>query len=291
MSHIPLDEFRALADESAVDTADTLPHGMTVDRDIVYCSPPERELRLDIYRPDAPSGPAMVFVHGGGWKGGDKAQFSRQAAWLAAARGITSACIEYRFSHEAIFPACLQDAKCSVRYLRSRADELGVDPARIGIAGGSAGGHIAAMVATTAGVAEYEGDGSYNEFASDVSLCVPHNGALDLVEQAKQWCDPEHPVSMLLGCSVNDNPGLYGEASPQLRADASTPPFLIMHGGTDETVPCSQSQLMNEKLTSLGVHSELEIYPGVAHGWFNHPPHFATVLDRMERFLVEQFGL
>jgi len=289
MDSIPAGEFVRRAEADEMMAFDCLPEGVGFIEDVVYVSRPERDLKVDVcHREEPPPAPrpAMVFVHGGGWRGGTKAQFSRQAAYLAAKHGVAGFCCEYRFSHEAKFPACLQDVKCCVRYVRSRADELGIDPERVGIAGGSAGGHLAAMVATTAGVPEYE-DGGYDEFSSHVNLCVPHNGVMDLVELAEAR---EEPID-LIGKSLAEAREIYAEASPLRRVTADAAPMLLLHGDADEVIPCSQSGAMYEKLTRLGVHAEVQIFPGVGHGWFNSPPHFAGVLERMRRFVAERFGL
>jgi len=300
MDRIPSSEFIRRAEANEMTELDCLPEGLAFEADVVYASPSERELKLDICRRDEPPRgaggpgalrPAMVFVHGGGWKGGSKAQFSRQAVYLAAKHDVVGVCCEYRFSHEAAFGACLQDVKCAVRYVRSRAAELKIDPERVGIAGGSAGGHLAAMVATTAGAPEYEGDGGYGEHSSHVNLCVPHNGVFDFEALAESRAGGPDAVNALLQCSFAEEPELHRAASPFCRATESAPPMLLMHGADDELIPCSQSGAMYEKLLGLGVHAEVEIFPGVGHGWFNSPPHFAGVLERMRRFVAERYGL
>ena len=289
MDIIPAKEFVRRAEADELTQLDSLPEGVGFVEDVVYVSRPERDLKVDVFCLDETPGeprPAMVFVHGGGWRGGTKGQFSRQAAYLAAKHGVAGFCCEYRFSHEAKFPACLQDVKCCVRYVRSRAEELGIDPERVGIAGGSAGGHLAAMVATTAGAAEYE-DGGYEKFSSRVDICVPHNGVMDLVELAE---GREEPID-LIGRPLAEAREVYAEASPLRRATAGAAPMLLLHGDADEVIPCSQSGAMYEKLTGLGVHAEVQMFPGVGHGWFNSPPHFAGVLERMRHFVAERFGL
>ncbi len=301
MRRVEVGEFLRAVENNELGELDRLPEGLSLTRDFVYSKPAERELRLDIYdvydterNPDGPR-PAIVFIHGGGWRGGTKNQFARQAAYLASKYGLLAVCCEYRLSGEAPFPACLHDCKCAVRWVRSQTEERGVDPERVAAAGGSAGGHLAAMLATTAGVAEYEGDGGYGGLPSHVNLCIPHNPAVDLVplgrrsEQAAQTA-----VRELLGGSLEETeemPDAYRAASPYHRASAATPPTLLMHGDADATIVCEQSIAMYEKLLRLGVDAELEVYPGKGHGWFNAPPDFAAVLGRMDGFLAKHFGL
>ncbi len=150
--------------------------------DIVYGTGGGRELQADLYLPSEPAAariPAVVYAHGGGWRGGDRTQFSRHAIAMAR-HDFAGLCISYRFADEAPFPAAVEDANCAVRFLRAYADDLGVDPDRIGIAGGSAGGHLAAMVSTTCGTARLEGTGGHGDFSSDVQAYAGFNPVLDL---------------------------------------------------------------------------------------------------------------
>lgn len=293
MKTVPAEDFWRMVQANELADLDCLPEGLRLDSDIVFAERPERKLLLDAYyleEPPAKPRPAIVFVHGGGWRGGTKKHFSRQAAYLASRRGLFAVCCEYRLSGEAVFPACLHDIKCAVRWVRSKADERSIDPERVAIAGGSAGGHLAAMVATTAAVKEYEGDG-HNDQPSHVNCCIPHNPALDLVDLAERRGPAESPVTDLIGASVADAPERFRDASPFHRAGGETPPMLLLHGEDDQTIPCRQSIAMHEHLLGLGTHSEVEIYPGKGHGWFNGPPDFCDVLKRMEKFLVERFDL
>ncbi len=293
MKTVPAEDFWRMVEANELLELDRLPEGLRLDSGVVFAERPERKLLLDAYypekRPEKPRS-AIVFVHGGGWSGGTKRHFSRQAAYLASKRGLFCACCEYRLSHEAVFPACLHDVKCAVRWVRSKADERGIDPERVAIAGGSAGGHLAAMLATTAGVKEYEG-GGHSEWPSHVNCCIPHNPALDLAELAERRGAAENSVTNLIGQGLADAPERFREASPLYRAGADTAPILLLHGEADEVIPCRQSIAMHEKLLRLDVPSEIEIYPGKGHGWFNGPPDFCLVLKRMEKFLVERFDL
>lgn len=157
-----------------------IPLDVEMRADLVYASPGGRDLHLDLFLPRSEDGlaPAVVYLHGGGWRSGNKRQFWRQAAHMAT-RGFVGVSVEYRLSGEAKFPAPVEDAKAAVRWLRANASELGIDTNRIGAAGGSAGGHLAAMLGTTSGVQKFEGDGGHAEFSSRVQAVAGFNPALD----------------------------------------------------------------------------------------------------------------
>ncbi len=131
----------------------TLPDNVDMRLDVVYGHGGERDLHADLFLPNDTEEPvpAIVYIHGGGWRNGTKAGHDRLAALLAG-RGIAGICIEYRLSGEAIFPAAVHDCKCAVRWVRANARELNIDPAKIAAAGGSAGGHLTGMLAATAGI-------------------------------------------------------------------------------------------------------------------------------------------
>lgn len=305
MKPIAAEEFRRRVERNEMAELDCIPEGLRLLEGLVFAVTEERPLRLDAYVPEAaPRGPrpAVLFLHGGGWRAGSRKQFARHAAYLASKWGFFAVSSEYRFgraspsrrfSSEARFPACLRDAKCAVKWMRARAREFGVDPERVAVVGGSAGGHLAALVATTAGEAEYEpeaADATGLGEPSHANLCIPLNAPLDLVALVEGGWVGE-PLKALLGGDLAEVPEVYRAASPFHRAGPHTPPMLLLHGEADPLIPCAQAVTMHERLQSLGVHSELQTYPGVGHGWFNHAPDFAVVLARMEAFLVERFGL
>lgn len=233
--------------------------------------------------------PAVVFVHGGSWKFGDKLQFYRQAAWLAEKYNIFGVCIEYRLSHIAKYPAAVHDCKTAVRWTRSVADQYKIDPSRIGICGASAGAHLSSMVATTNGLSSFEGSGPYQDYSSEVILAVLFNGHYDMSDQLKDHVQDED-MFKFFGGHPWEIPGIYGEASPFLRTNKTSPPMLLLHGDQDH-YPHRQSIAMAERLQEFGVAAELEIYPDKGHGWFNRGEDNLITTQRMGDFLAKQFGL
>jgi len=231
--------------------------------------------------------PAMIFIHGGSWKHGDKKQFYRQAAFLAEKFNVFGVCVEYRLSGVAKFPAALEDCKCAVRWTRSVADKFQIDTNRIGVCGGSAGAHLSALIATTNGLSKYEGSGPYQSFSSEVHLAVLFNGHFDLIDQLKDHIQDEDMFAFFGGYPW-EIPCIYGAASPFLRVCKNTPPMLFLHGDKD-WFPHRQSIAMHERLEHYGVYSELEIYQGKGHAWFNFEPDNQITTKRITKFIEEIF--
>ena len=151
----------------------------TLDKkvDVTYARYGDRTLEMDLYRPSKASGrlPAVVCIHGGGWQKGSKINH-RKVAQALAAKGFVTASISYRLSGEATFPAHIHDCKAAVRFLRANAKEYGIGANHIGAIGHSAGGHLVALLATSAGVKELEGDGGNADFSSTIQAAVPMGG-------------------------------------------------------------------------------------------------------------------
>ncbi|MHC5057317.1 MAG: alpha/beta hydrolase fold domain-containing protein [Planctomycetota bacterium] len=257
-----------------------VPEGVEVLRDVVYGTGGGRDLTLDIYRPAAGARsrverpgrpmPVLVWVHGGAWRAGDK---RTGAAHLApfAARGYFCASISYRLTREAIFPAQIEDCKCAIRYLRAHAGRYGLDPGRIGVWGSSAGGHLVAMLGTAGGARGLEGSGGWAEHSSRVQAVCDWYGPSDLLAMADQPSQMNHnssqsPEGALIGGVVKENPEAARRASPVTYVDADDPPFLIMHGTRDMTVPFGQSELLNEALRKAGVDVTFRPVEGAGHG-------------------------
>lgn len=259
-------------------------------RDIEYAHVGAKSLRLDLYLPRREPGarlPVVVWIHGGGWRGGDK---GRTRAPHVLGEGYAVASIGYRLSQEATFPAQIHDCKAAIRWLRAHADRYGLDPERIGAWGSSAGGHLAALLGTSGGVAELEGTvGGNLEYSSRVQAVCDFFGPADLLAVLEPGAWPSHASptsaeSLLLGGPVAERVDLARLASPVTHVSTDDPPFLIVHGDQDRVVPLDQSERLHRALTAAGVESTLHVVKGAGHG-FRDPGVDALVGEFFDRHL------
>jgi sialate O-acetylesterase len=240
--------------------------------EVTYKSTPQGDLSLLIHRPEGwkatDKRPAIVFFFGGGWTNGSVRQFESQAAYLAG-RGMVAARADYRVkSRQNVQPdACVEDAKSAVRWLRTHAGAHGIDPDRIVAAGGSAGGHIAACTATTAG---FEAEGQDLSVSSKPSALVLFNPVLLL----------DGPITKRY---LNDDEALARRISPMNGIDASLPPTLLLYGSDDRLGDPAEPFMARAK--AKGARVELFMAEGVGHGFFNRSPWTARTLKRVDEFL------
>ena len=240
-----------------------LPEGVVELKDIEYGKGGDTSLRLDLYMPadlEKPV-PGMIFIHGGGWEQGHRNDY-RYYTVRYAKRGYVVATISYRFSNEAPYPAAVQDAKCAVRWMRANAAKYHVDPDRIAVVGGSAGGHLSMMVGYASDVPELEGEGGYAGVSSRVQVVVDLYGPTDL---ACPEARDVGSVTKFLKKSYDEAPELYEQASPINHLTKDDPPTLVVHGTIDELVPVWQSDVLVDKLKALGIPVVYEKYEGWPH--------------------------
>lgn len=232
--------------------------------DLVFSTPPGyRPLRLDLYRPRAAgqlsgSLPLVVYVHGGGWQAGHTRHAGAFANWpgtlaLLAARGYVVASIEYRLSGEARFPAAIHDVKTAIRWLRSKSGQFGIDPGRVVIWGGSAGGHLAALAATSCNLASLAPDLQAPLAAQSdcVQGLVTWYAVFDFVDAPLSGPGEQlanSAVGKFLGCAPTDCRSIAELASPITHLDKQDPPTLLIHGDLDKVVPVAQSQKFEQAL-------------------------------------------
>jgi acetyl esterase len=237
----------------------------------------DTELTLDIFEPQSKSPsrkyPAIVFFFGGGWVGGTPSQFHEQCAYLAN-RGMLAMSANYRVkSRNQTSPVeCVKDGKSALRWIRANAEKLGIDPDRIAAGGGSAGGHVAAAVATTSG---------FEETGEDTSVsCVPN--------------------ALVLFNPVFDNsPGGYGHSivhpvfpaiSPLHNLKPGTPPSIVFLGTDDKLIPVKTAQSYQQKMQAQGDRCDLHLFEGQAHGFFNFSKaqkfYFYRTLSDTDQFFV-----
>ena len=241
----------------------------------VYKHVGDRELKLFVVAPpDAkPTDrrPALVFFHGGGWTGGAPTQFNPQSAYLAS-RGLVCVQVAYRLldkTDQAPPLVCVQDAKSAMRWVRSHAAELGIDPARIGAGGGSAGGHLAAFVGLVAGQDDPADDLNVSPRAAALVLFNPvfDNGAEGGWGQAR------------VGARVRD-------FSPAHNVTAAAPPAIVFLGRADKLIPVATVERFQGAMRSAGVRCDVHFYADQGHGFFNQEPYRTRTLRAADQFLA-----
>ncbi len=222
--------------------------------------------------------PAIVFFFGGGWKSGSPSQFERQCRHFAS-RGMVAITADYRVaSRQGVKPAeCVADAKACVRWVRRNAERLGIDPARIAVGGGSAGGHLAAATATLPGLDAAGDDPAVSAVPNALVLFNPALvlaplAGLDLKERG------EGATAERFGCEPT-------EISPIHHVHSGQPPTLILHGKADTTVPIVTAEAFANAMKKAGNRCELVGYEGQPHGFFNGAKYEETLAEA-DRFLV-----
>jgi acetyl esterase/lipase len=271
-----------------------LPDSLRAERDVPYASTDHPRQRLDLYLPREPKSdrlPLIVFIHGGGWRNGDKAGGLAQILPFVRTGEYAGASIGYRLSGDAVWPAQIHDCKAALRWLRAHADQFGLDPDRIGVMGTSAGGHLAAMLGTSGGIEALEGDlGEFRSVSSRVACVVDFFGPADLLTMGDMPGSIDHnapnsPESLLLGGPVQEVRDRARQASPLSYVSADDPPFLIVHGADDRIVPFDQSVKLDTALRAAGVSSVLIRVEGGGHGGFRNPEINARVRAFFDRQL------
>lgn len=262
-----------------------------------------QDQKLDLWLPDEPAAgpyPVLMYFHGGAFKVGAKRENQSEPVLRALEHGYAVADVEYRKSGEAIFPAMLLDAKAAVRFLRAHASEFDLDPNRIAAWGASAGAWIASMLGVTAGVEEFTEKNGANSDQSDavqavVDWCGPCGDFLLMDSDFEDGVECKWPhntansaESLFMGAPLAEIPERCRAAAPYTYAHADVPPFLIVHGTADNTVPMRQSQRFYDALVKAAgeERAELHILDGVPHHskpWNNDPAIAGITMEFLDR--------
>lgn len=275
-----------------------VPGARAVERDLAYASISQAE-RLDLYLPagGTPPHPVILFIHGGGFISGDKADGQEAPALEGLTRGYAVASMDYRLSDEATFPAQIQDVKAAIRWLRANADAYGLDARRIAVWGGSAGGNLAALAGTSGGVPSLSDAALGNARQSDrVQAVVDWYGPISFLRTDADFrasgagpAGADAPGSFLsryLGAALPAVPGKVRAADPTTYISPDDPPFLIEHGTADGTVPVQQSERFAAALRAvLGAGKvKLVLLRGAGHvdQAFFAAPNVDLVLDWLD---------
>jgi len=248
-----------------------VPAGVKAHRDLAYVENGHERQKLDLYLPEKAEGPlpVIIWIHGGGWAAGSKDQCPPLRQGFIS-KGYAVASLGYRLSSHAIFPAQIEDCKAGIRWLRAHAKDYGLDPDRFGVWGSSAGGHLVALVGTSGGVKDFDVGGNL-DVSSGVQAVCDFYGPTDLIRFVSTPGFESHatersPESHLLGGLATERKELAAKANPITYVDKNDPPFLIVHGDKDTTVPINQSESLFESLKKVGVSAHFHTIKGAGHG-------------------------
>ena len=248
-----------------------VPEGVAAYRDQAYVDHGHERQKLDLYVPkqSRQSLPVILWIHGGGWQAGSKEQCLPLRQGYVG-RGYAVASIGYRLSDAAVFPAQIEDCKAAIRWLRTHAKQYGLDPKHFGVWGSSAGGHLAALVGTSGGVKAFE-VGPHLDQSSRVQAVCDFYGPTDFVRFVTTPGYESHsqataPEAKLIGGAVLENKEKASRAGSIAYVDHDCPPYLIVHGDQDPTVPINQSQTLFEALKKNGTSVRFHTIHGAGHG-------------------------
>jgi acetyl esterase/lipase len=255
--------------------SDALPDGVRKIPDQVYAQYGARCMKLDVYKPAGDKLPVVVLVHGGGWKSGYRSEFVPMAVRLAQ-RGFAAVTVSYRLSGEALYPAAVQDVQAAVRWVRAHAAEYGLDPQRIALAGGSAGGQIASLAGVT---------------ASDVRAIISIDGLSDFTSELalKYEDDAKKTPSSAggwFGGRYAEKTSLWREASPIQYVHAGMPAILFI-GSAQPRFSAGREDMM-ARMAQVGVASDKLILPDTPHSFWLFDPWLQPTVDAAVAFLQQQ---
>jgi acetyl esterase/lipase len=238
-----------------------------VERNVEYSNPDNQHLQVDIAMPkrDGPF-PAVLCIHGGGFRAGTREGYEGLIKKLAE-HGYVAATVTYRLAPKYQFPAAVYDVKAAVRWMRANAKEYKIDPDRIGVTGGSAGGHLAQFLGVTADQKQFEGDGGNADQSSRVACVVNFYGPSDFTKSYGKSVDAAEVLPLFLGGNLEQARQRHIESSPLYWVTPDAAPTLCVHGTKDNYVAFEQAEWIVDRLKASGVEATLMPMDGAGHGF------------------------
>lgn len=248
--------------------APPVPDNVIWEETLVYSSPGGEPLELNLARPktDAKHLPAVLCIHGGGFRAGKRESYDALCVKLAS-QGFVAATITYRLAPKHQFPAAVHDSKAAVRWLRANASKYNIHPEKIGVTGGSAGGHLAQFLAVTAHVPQFEGEGGNPEQPSHVNCVVNVYGPSDFTKSYGKSVDAHEVLPLWFGGNLDTERKKHIIGSPLYWVTPDAAPTLCIHGTEDKYVAHEQAVWLVDKLKAASVEAELLTLEGAGHGF------------------------
>lgn len=277
----------------ATPAIDFVPEGVSDYRNIVYATVEntafgERELHLDLFRPEQEGRfPALIMVHGGGWRAGNKS-LQVPMAQMIAAKGFVAVTVEYQLSLEAQYPAAVHNIKSAIRWMRANAEQYGIDTERIAISGCSAGGQLATLVGLTSGVEKFEGEMGNLSQPSNIQAIIDIDGVINFMDPLSLNLNrkPDSPDIQWLGGSFYDKPAIWKDASPAYWANKNSVPILFLNSGYPR-FHAGQDELIG-MYRNWGIYSEVHKFDILMHPFWLFHPWVDETVDYMVTFLQTQ---
>jgi len=274
---------------------DSLPVNVNESRNLVYTTLKntpfgDRDLHVDVFSPKKKGKyPALIMVHGGGWKAGDK-MLQVPLAQKLAAKGIVTICVEYQLLQEAKYPAALYNIKSAVRWTRANADKFGIDPDKIAVSGCSAGGQLAMLVGLTSGIESKEGDQGNLGFSSKIQAVVDMDGVVDFMAPLSLNLNrkPDSPDVEWLGGTFYEKPAIWKEASPIFWANEKSCPILFINSGFPR-FHAGQDELIG-MMKDWGIYTEVHKFDIQLHTFWLFHPWIDPTANYINDFLIKVFN-
>lgn len=271
---------------------DSLPNTINEQRDVVYTTLKntpygDRDLHVDVFYPKKfGKYPALIMVHGGGWRAGDKSLQIPMAQKLAA-RGYVTVCVEYQLSLEAKYPAAVFNIKSAIRWMRANADKYGIDTNKIAISGCSAGGQLALLTGLTNTVENKEGNHGNEGFLSDIQAIIDIDGVVDFMapESLNLNRKPNSPDIEWLGGSFYEKPEIWKDASSIFWANEKSPPIMFLNSGYPRFT-AGQNELIG-MMNNWGIYSEVHKFEEKIHPFWLYHPWVEITINYMDNFLIK----